>query len=70
MKKSWKTTVGGLLAAVGIALRQHPKTAPYADPVEVVGVILLGLAARDNNVTSEQAGAPEATVAANPFPPI
>ena len=55
--KSWKTSLGGILAAVGIALRDNPKTASYAPIVEGLGVFLLGMSARDNKVSSEQAGA-------------
>lgn len=55
--KSWKTTVGGLLAAIGVLMRKDPNFAGYADLVEAIGVFLLGAAARDNKVSSEQAGA-------------
>ena len=55
--KSWKTSLGGILAAIGISLRENPKTAPYAALVEGIGIALIGLSARDNKVTSEQVGA-------------
>lgn len=55
--KSWKTSLGGILAVVGIALRDNPKTAAYAPLVEGLGVLLVGLSARDNKVSSEQVGA-------------
>ena len=54
---SWKTTIGGILSAVGFAMRKHPATAPWSDLVQEVGIGIGLLAARDNNVTSEQAGA-------------
>ena len=55
--KSWKTSLGGILAAIGIGLRDNPKTSAYAPIVEGLGVFLLGMSARDNKVSSEQAGA-------------
>ena len=57
MKSSWKTSLGGILAAIGIALRDNPKTAAYASLVEAIGIVLIGMSARDNQVSSEQAGA-------------
>ena len=55
--KSWKTSLGGILAAIGIGLRDNPKTAAYAPIVEGLGIVLIGISARDNKVSSEQAGA-------------
>ena len=55
--KSWKTSLGGILAAIGIGLRDNPRTAPYAALIEGLGITLIGLSARDNGVTSEQVGA-------------
>ena len=55
--KSWKTTLGGILAAVGISMKHDPRLAPYADVISAIGIALVGFSARDNNVTSEQAGA-------------
>lgn len=58
--KSWKTTLGGALGALGTYL------ATVHDPawVAIVGQVLIGLGmfivgatARDNNVSSEDAGA-------------
>lgn len=65
MKKSWKTTwsgvIGGLVILLGQAqtlLDDDPKTNPeYTIVVGAIGMISLGLNARDENVTSEQAGA-------------
>ncbi len=65
MKKSWRTSLAGIIAGVTLLLGQiqtilddDPKTNPdYTRIVEAVSVIALGLAARDEQVTSEQAGA-------------
>ena len=55
--KSWRTTLGGLLVALGTSLRYaDPPASSYADLLVIVGSLILGGAARDNNVTSEQAG--------------
>ena len=59
MKSSWKTSIFGILSAIGVAL------VPLKDPawLTTVGTILaaigaagIGLSARDNGVSSEQAG--------------
>jgi hypothetical protein len=63
--KSWKTTAAGvavLLVAVGSAaqafLDNDPLTVPDWAAVLAAGLICIGLGvARDNKVTSEQAGA-------------
>lgn len=63
MKRSWKSTVSGLLLAIALFLTGHPDLFPAA---EVIGSILAPLAAfiggsvvRDADVTSEQSGAVE-----------
>lgn len=65
MKKSWKTTLFGVLAGIMIIARQaqtafddDPKTNPSI-PEIFAGLSLMGLgsSARDEGVTSEQAGA-------------
>lgn len=60
MKYSWKTTVGGAVTALGVYLSSQ--TTPAW--LHTVGVVLMmagsaftGAVARDNNVTSAQAGA-------------
>lgn len=51
--KSWKTTLGGLLAASGIALQTSDNATIKTIGVVlgVVGTLLLGGGAKDNNVT-------------------
>lgn len=64
MKKSWKTTLsgvfGGLIILLGQAqtlLDSDPKTNPeYTIIMGAIGMISLGWNARDEDVTSEQAG--------------
>lgn len=58
-KLSWKTTLGGILMALGQAV---PAILPDAwdwlgGALTGLGGVILGGAARDNNVTSEEAGA-------------
>lgn len=56
--KSWKTTVAGALGAIGTFLAgQESGALKLAGQIlSGVSVALLGLFARDNNVSSEQAG--------------
>ena len=58
-KKSWKTTVGGVLVAAGQFAPQilPPSWSWLAGTLTGIGGLILGLAARDNGVTSEEAGA-------------
>lgn len=54
--KSWKTTIGGLLSGGGLLFAQFfPQYASAGNFVAAFGSLILGMAARDNNVTSEQA---------------
>lgn len=58
--KSWRTTLGGLLASAGQFIPWHalPEAWHWVGPALTgLGTLLLGLAARDNVVTSEEAGA-------------
>jgi len=63
--KSWKTSLGGVLAGLSLLLGQastvfdsDPNTNPsFTEVVAAFGMLGLGLAARDNNVSSESAGA-------------
>lgn len=65
MKSSWKTTVAGITAGLAIILSQvsylfdaDPQTVFSVEAViSALGLIGIGFFARDNNVTSEQAGA-------------
>lgn len=60
MKHSWKTTVGGVMAAVGAVL------IPWGHPWDRIGAVLtaagaalVGLTARDDDVSSEGFVAPK-----------
>lgn len=65
MKKSWKTTtagIGAILVAVGSILQAQfdgdPTTVPqYEVAIAAIMAGIVGLFARDNNVSSEDAGA-------------
>lgn len=56
--RSWKTTVSGIIYVIGVCMKKTPSPAlqVWSEAVEAAGVMLLAMAARDNNVTSEQAG--------------
>ena len=60
--KSWKTTLGGvgaLLTAAGMIVH-NLQVGNWDNYKEIIGLVTagwIGLHARDNNVTSEQAGA-------------
>lgn len=64
MKQSWRTTLSGVFTGIVLLLGQaltlldnDPKTNPeYTVIMAACGMISLGLSARDENVTSEQAG--------------
>ena len=49
--KNWKTTVTGLLAASGQILSLFGVPAEVGSAVSVIGLFLLGLFAKDGNVT-------------------
>lgn len=57
--KSWKTTLGGILLAIGgYFITQDFAFADIIGQVlNAVGALLLGTMARDNDVSSEKAGA-------------
>lgn len=57
--KSWKTTIGGILVAAGQFAPQllPPGWEWLASTLTGLGGLIMGLAARDNGVTSEAAGA-------------
>lgn len=55
---SWKTTLGGLLSGGGLIFAQFfPEWSRWGMFAAALGSVLLGIAARDNGVTSEQSGA-------------
>lgn len=49
--KNWKTTIGGLLMTIGLALAQSEDLKYYGLILQGIGGILLGFAAKDSNVT-------------------
>ena len=55
--KSWKTTIGGCLVAVGTVVVQisSPAWVPVVGTALVaIGSVFMGTSARDNKVTSEE----------------
>jgi len=60
--KSWKTTLAGLISAIGVWAAKQPD--PWwlyqvGEVLQMLGVFMLGAVARDNNVPSE--AVPKAT---------
>ena len=58
--KSWKTTTCGIVAAAagGVAAANiDPTITKIAGTIAAIATALLGIFSRDNNVTSEEAGA-------------
>lgn len=51
--KNWKTTLGGILVAVGLFLTEqtNPVLKLAGQIIAPVGAFLLGSSAKDNNVT-------------------
>lgn len=55
--KSWKTTIGGILAAAGAGLSAMSGFEELGAALTAIGIAIIGVSARDNSVTSRQAGA-------------
>jgi hypothetical protein len=59
--KNWKTTLGGILLAIGLFLTGHPDIFPAATMIggllAPIGAFLTGATSRDSDVTSEASGA-------------
>ena len=59
MTKSWKTSIGGILLAAGgfMATQMEGQVVKLiGGVVSAIGALLMGLAARDNDKSSEDAG--------------
>jgi hypothetical protein len=56
---SWKTSLGGILMAGGPVLKQMlpVQWSWIGDALLAIGGLIVGASSRDNNVTSEEAGA-------------
>lgn len=60
MVKSWKTTLAGAVAALGEYLSkpdQEPVVQTIGTIMVYAGLVMVGIFARDSNVSSESAGA-------------
>jgi len=55
--KSWKTTVAGAVAALGVYFKSQTDMAIVGDVLIAVGTFLTGLFARDSDKSSEDVGA-------------
>ena len=55
--KSWKTTTASIVSSVGLLMAAYPPTTLTGLCIAAVGNVLHGIAARDNDKTSEQVGA-------------
>lgn len=49
--KNWKTTLSGILAGAGQILGIFGVPQPVGDAISVLGLFLIGLFAKDSNVT-------------------
>lgn len=65
--KSWKTTLGGAIAFLGTAIGQiYPEHSREAALIAAIGTAFGLVFARDNNVSSEDAGAKPPTTPPTP----
>lgn len=48
--KNWKTTIGGLLLTIGLALSQSEELKNYGLILQGIGGVILGLAAKDAGI--------------------
>ncbi len=49
--KNWKTTISGLLAALGLLFPIIGLPAELGQAISVIGVAIMGIVSKDNNVT-------------------
>jgi len=49
--KNWKTTISGILSATGVLFPMFGLPAELGNAVSVIGLFLIGLFAKDSNVT-------------------
>lgn len=73
MNKSWKTTLAGSVASLGLYLTNQSGTPEWMHSIgqllQAIGVFSVGAFARDNDKTSEQVKAPDtqATIITEPL---
>lgn len=68
---SWIPKIGSIIFIIGVALKKHvnPAWAFWSEPLESIGMLILGSSVRQNSVSSEQAGATKAPDSAVAQPP-
>jgi hypothetical protein len=49
--KNWKTTVGGLITAIGLYMMTIPEVKDLGGVVAAIGAVFTGSMAKDSNVT-------------------
>jgi hypothetical protein len=53
-KRAWRTTAAGLFGALAVLMRKFPDYAPFAEVVEALTMVFLGLAAADAKMLNER----------------